>query len=74
MQEKGTIFEENKFKEKENMDNQNKVFSTLRKIDYVWSLNQSRTFCEVLKDVMGGELKELSDEEMEAKLALINID
>lgn len=51
-----------------------KVFTTLRKLDYLLSETPSKTFCDVWKELNDGKMAEITDEELEQKLKHINIE
>jgi hypothetical protein len=52
------------------MTKQDKVFTTLRKLDYIWH-KKGYTFCKALKELLGEDLslaKEFTDDEIIIKI------
>jgi predicted transcriptional regulator len=55
------------------MTKSDRIGTVLRKFDYLWS-KKNKTFCDVVKEICGGEFKDLSDEEITTNLKNIEID
>lgn len=51
-----------------------KIFPVLRKFDFIWSKNPNKNFCDIIKELNGGEFKYMTDEELIDKLKQINPD
>jgi hypothetical protein len=45
------------------MTKQDRIGVTLRKLDYLW-LKKGVTFCQAVKQMLGGDFKDLTDEEL----------
>ncbi len=56
------------------MNNEEKIFPILRKLDFMWSQDPTKNFCDVWKDLNDGEFKYLTDLELEEKLKSVNPD
>lgn len=56
------------------MINEEKIFSILRKFDYLWSKDKSKNFCDIIKDLNNGEFKYMTDEEIIEKFKDIHPD
>jgi len=55
------------------MTKQDKIGATLRKLDYIWNI-KGMTFCGAVKQLLGGEFEEMSDDELIQKIKDITID
>lgn len=56
------------------MNQEEKIFVTLRKLDWLWSKNKRKNFCDIWKDLNGGEMRYLTDDELVEKLKDVNIE
>ncbi len=56
------------------MINSEKIGPFLRKIDHLWSKDNTKNFCDVWKEICGGEFKYITDEELEQLLKDVHID
>ena len=56
------------------MNDNEKIFPILRKLDFLWSLNPSKNFCDIWSELNGGNFKYLTDLELEEKLKNVNPD
>ena len=45
------------------MTKQDKIGVTLRKLDHLWQ-KKGFTFCQAVKELIGGEFKDISDDEL----------
>ena len=45
------------------MTKQDKIGATLRKLDHLWQ-KRGATFCQSVKELLGGEFKEMTDDEV----------
>jgi len=55
------------------MNKQDRIGVTLRKLDYLW-LKKGVTFCQAVKQMLGGEFKDLTDEELIVSIKNIHPD
>lgn len=56
------------------MNEEEKIFPILRKIDYLWSKDPKKNLCGVLKEINSGKFEYITDLELEQKLKTINPD
>ncbi len=56
------------------INNEEKIYPILRKLDFIWSQNKSMNFCDVWKLINEGEMKYITDLELQEKLKGINIE
>lgn len=56
------------------MNENEKIFPILRKLDYLWSKDLSRNLCDVFKELNGGKFEYKTDLELEQQLKNVNPD
>ncbi len=56
------------------INNEEKIFPLLRKLDFIWSQNKELNFCDIWLKLNEGEMKYITDKELQEKLKEINID
>lgn len=49
------------------------IGTTLRKLDWIWQ-KKSMTFCKAVKELMGGEFEDVTDDELIQRIKDITID